>query len=79
MVATYASGFLRAALSVPAVSTVITWGLADRYTWWNDPSAMVAHGATRLARPLPFADLLEQAPLWHAMAAAFRARRAGRG
>ena len=78
-VAAYAEGFLRAALAVPAVSTVITWVLSDRYTWWNDPSTMVAHGATRLARPLPYDDMLEKKPLWHAMAEAFRARRPARG
>ena len=39
-VAAYAGGFLRAALAVPAVSTIVTWGLSDRYTWWNDPATM---------------------------------------
>ena len=73
-VAAYASAFLHVALAVPAVSTIITWGLSDRYTWWNDPATMVAHGATRLARPLPYDDMLEKKPLWHAMADAFRSR-----
>ena len=78
-VADYAASFLHAALAVPAVSTVVTWGLSDRYTWWNDPDMMAAHGATRLARPLPYDDMLEKKPLWHAMAEAFRARRPARG
>lgn len=78
-VADYASGFLHAALAVPAVSTVITWGLSDRYTWWNDPATMVSHGSTRLARPLPYDDVLAKTPLWYAMADAFRARRPARG
>lgn len=78
-VADYATQFLHAALAVPALSTVVTWGLSDRYTWWNDPATMVAHGATRLARPLPYDDMLEKKPLWHAMAEAFRARRPARG
>lgn len=74
-VAEYAASFLKETLAVPAVSTVITWGLSDRYTWWNDPDTMVAHGATRLARPLPYDDMLQKKPLWHTMAHAFRARR----
>ena len=78
-VADYAKSFLGAALAVPAVSTVITWGLSDRYTWYNDPTTMVAHGATRLARPLPYDDMLERKPLWHAMVESFRARRPARG
>ena len=78
-VADYAARFLQAALAVPAVSAVVTWGLSDRYTWWNDPATMVAHGATRLARPLPYDDMLERKPLWHAMADAFRTRKPARG
>ncbi len=78
-VADYATFFLHAALAVPAVSTLLTWGLSDRYTWWNDPAIMVAHGATRLSRPLPFDDLLQKKPLWHAMAEAFRTRKPARG
>ena len=78
-VADYAARFLHATLAVPAVSAVVTWGLSDRYTWWNDPATMVAHGATRLARPLPYDDMLARKPLWHAMADAFRARKPARG
>ncbi len=78
-VAVYATRFLRAALAVPAVTTLVTWGLSDRYTWWNDPVTMVAHGATRLARPLPYDDMLRPKPLRQAMAEAFQARRPTRG
>ncbi len=78
-VADYAARYLRAALAVPAVTTVVTWGLSDRYTWWNDTEMMAAHGATRLARPLPYDDMLRRKPLWHAMAEAFRTKRPARG
>ena len=78
-VADYAAAFLRATLAVPAVSTIVTWGLSDRYTWWNDPATMVANGSTRLGRPLPYDDMLQKKPLWQAMAEAFRSRRPARG
>ncbi len=73
-VAHRAGSFLRAALAVPAVTTVVSWGLSDRYSWWRDPSVMAAHGLTRLARPLPYDDLLRRKPMANAMAAAFRDR-----
>ena len=73
-VAQRAGAFLRAALAVPAVTTVITWGLSDRYTWWRNPDTMAAHGLDRLARPLPYDDMLQRKPMWTAMAEAFRAR-----
>ena len=75
-VAKRAGDFLRATLAVPAVTTVITWGLSDRYTWWRDPGFMAAHGLDRLARPLPFDDMLKRKPMCTAMAEAFRGRRA---
>ena len=73
-VAERAGAFLKAVLAVPAVTTVITWGLSDRYTWWRDPTAMEAHGLVRLARPLSYDDMLQKKPMWHAMAEAFRTR-----
>ena len=63
----------------PAATAVITWGLSDRYTWWRDPATMQAHGLDRLARPLPYDDMLQRKPMWHAMAEAFRTRPAKRG
>ncbi len=77
-VAERAGAFLRATLSVPAVTTVITWGLSDRYTWWRDPETMATMGRDRLARPLPYDDMLRRKPMWTAMAEAFRSRRAAR-
>ena len=66
--------FLTAVLAVPAVKMVITWGLSDRYSWWRDPTTMAAYGLTRLARPLPYGDMLDRKPMWHAMADAFQSR-----
>lgn len=63
--------FFDAVLQVPAVTRVVTWGLSDRYSWMRDPSIMVADGLTRLARPLPYDDMLEAKPMRVAMAEAF--------
>ncbi len=74
LVARRAGAYLRAALSVEAVDTVVSWGLADRYSWWRDPSVMAAHGMTRLPRPLPFDEMLRRKPMADAMVAAVRCR-----
>ena len=66
--------FLRSVLAVSAVKMVVTWGLADRYTWWRDPRVMAAYGFDKLPRPLPYDDMLAKKPMWQAMAGAFRAR-----
>lgn len=75
LVAARVGRFLRTALAVPAVKAVITWGLSDRYTWWRDPAIMAAHGLDRLARPLPYDDLLRPKPMRAAMIDAFHDRR----
>ena len=74
-VAERASAFMRAVLSVPAVTMVVTWGLSDRYTWWRDPAIMTAYELGHLPRPLPYDDNLVRKPMWTAMADAFRGRR----
>ncbi len=71
-VAERTAAFLRAVLAVPATKMVVTWGLSDRYTWWRDPGVMAAHGLGRLARPLPYDDMLHRKPMWAAMDEAFR-------
>ena len=76
-VAKRAGAFLHAALAVPATKMVVTWGLSDRYTWWRDPGLMAAHGLDRLARPLPYDDMLRRKPMWTAMEDAFRHRATG--
>ena len=69
-----AGAFLKAALTVPAVKVLVTWGLADRYSWWRDPAIMAAHGLGHLPRPLPYDDLLRPKPMRGAMIEAFRGR-----
>jgi endo-1,4-beta-xylanase len=45
------SSYLRTALANPAVTALLTWGIADRYTWLNGEQSR----ADRLPeRPLPF-------------------------
>ena len=66
LVADTYSRFLDVALDEPAVKMVITWGLADRYSWLaksrNDRSP---------SRPLPFDEDLKPKPAFEAMARAF--------
>ncbi len=74
-----AGAFLKAVLTVPAVKMVVTWGLADRYTWWREPDIMAAHGLIHLPRPLPYDDLLRPKPMRDAMIEAFGGRAGGHG
>ena len=56
--------YLEVALAEPAVSTVLTFGLSDRYTWLqqDDPRA---DGARR--RPLPYDRRLQRTPAFTAL------------
>ncbi len=68
---------LEVALDQPAVASVVTWGLSDRYTWLTpqtDPSYRRADGAP--ARPLPLDDQFQPKPAFAAIAAAFQNARA---
>ncbi len=62
--------FLSVVLDEPAVSTVITWGLSDRYTWlsWYYPRL---DGLP--VRPLPLDSQLKRKKAWSAIANAFEA------
>ena len=71
------AGLYRDVLAVlmeqPAVASVVTWGLSDRYTWLNprtDPAYRRRDGAP--ARPLPLDDACEPKPAFAALAAAFQ-------
>lgn len=66
--------FLTAVLQVPAVKTVITWGLSDKYTWYRDLARTRGTLETRPPRTLPYSELCQRKPAWHAIAAAFDAR-----
>jgi len=59
--------FLSAALAEPAVTSVITWGLSDRYTWL---SSYKPRGDKLPVRTLPFDTDLHPKPAWHAIAKA---------
>lgn len=60
--------FLSVMLEQPAVTTVITWGLSDRYTWLaktkNRPNIAEL-------RPLPLDAQMERKLVWNALAQAF--------
>ena len=60
--------FLSVVLDEPAVDTVVTWGLSDRYTWlsWFAPR----EDGTAV-RPLPYDDQLNRKLAWSAIAQAF--------
>jgi endo-1,4-beta-xylanase len=66
---TYES-FLSVALAEPAVIAVLTWGLSDRYTYFNKMRPR-ADGAP--ARPLPLDADLKPKPAYDALARAFDA------
>jgi endo-1,4-beta-xylanase len=63
---------MSAALSQSAVVAVLTWELADKYSWLRDPNLTSryrrADGSP--ARPLPYDDQLQKKPCWWAMAQA---------
>lgn len=69
-VAALGRAFLDATLSFREVNAVLCWGLADRYTWLQ---GRVPRADGLPKRPLPFDARLEPKPLFHEMAAAFRA------
>lgn len=69
-VASLGRAFLDVTLSFREVNAVLCWGLADSYSWLQG-RAPRADGLPK--RPLPFDARFEPKPLFHEMAAAFRA------
>ncbi|BCP51882.1 beta-xylanase [Kaistia sp. 32K] len=65
--------FLGAVLAVPAVTTVITWQLADSASWYDHAARELDPDAARLPRPLPFDEQFRPKPAFDAMVAAFGA------
>jgi endo-1,4-beta-xylanase len=65
MVADVYRRYLEAALAEPAVGTVMTFGLSDRYTWLEEDYPR-RDGAHR--RPLPFDRALQPKPAYQALA-----------
>ncbi len=61
--------YLSVVLDEPAVTTVVNWGLSDRYTWISDYSPR----KDRLeVRPLLFDKHYLRKPAWKAVARAFK-------
>jgi endo-1,4-beta-xylanase len=77
MVAETAEKFLSNVLRIPAVKAVITWELADNYSFYTYDARQKNPAATRLPRPLPFDDTMRPKPLWFAMARTFESVRRG--
>jgi endo-1,4-beta-xylanase len=70
LVAKTYSDFLHSALSTRDVEIVLTWGLADPYSWLQSPARYKrADGSPQ--RPLPFGDKLEPTPVFDAMQSTF--------
>jgi endo-1,4-beta-xylanase len=62
--------FLRSALSTGRIKMVLTWGLADPYSWLQSPARYKrADGLPQ--RPLPFGDKMEPTAVYYAMEDAF--------
>ncbi len=64
---------LAVALDQPAVASLVTWGLSDRYTWLT-PATNPAYRRPdgQPARPLPLDDAFQPKPAFAAIAAALR-------
>ncbi|MDB5610956.1 MAG: glycoside hydrolase [Bradyrhizobium sp.] len=78
VVASTAQQFLEPTLRHPAVKALITWELADNYSFYRGMFRAKNPTATRLPRPLPYDDRLQQKPLWDVIAQNFEnARRPG--
>jgi endo-1,4-beta-xylanase len=74
-VARTAQQFLRTTLRHPAVKALITWELADNYSFYRGIFRAKNPTASRLPRPLPYDDQLQAKPLWGAIAQAFESAR----
>ena len=74
-VARTAQQFLEPTLRHPAVKALITWELADNYSFYRGIFRAKNPTAARLPRPLPYDDRLQAKPLWGAIAQAFESVR----
>ncbi|CAN1503398.1 XynA Beta-1,4-xylanase [Rhabdaerophilaceae bacterium] len=71
IVADWTSRFLEPVLRNQAVKVVITWHLADKYTWYREPAVVRERNFRFPARPLPFDDQFHEKRMGRAMRAAF--------
>jgi endo-1,4-beta-xylanase len=77
MVADTARRFLTDVFSIPAVKMLVTWQLADNYSFYRDIERQRNPQSQRSPRPLPFDETMQRKPLWFAIADSFKqARRA---
>ncbi len=60
--------FLGDLVTIPAVKMLITWQLADQYSFYRDIYRQKNPGSTRSPRPLPYDEQLQRKPMWYAMA-----------
>lgn len=75
MVAETAKRFLTNVLSVPAVKMLVSWQLADSYSFYRDAMRRKSPNSIRWPRPLPFDEAMQRKPLWYAIADSFRQSR----
>jgi endo-1,4-beta-xylanase len=75
VVARTAQQFLETTLRHPAVKALITWELADNYSFYRGIYRAKNPTAIRIPRPLPYDDKYQAKPLWGAMAQAFESAR----
>lgn len=69
-VAQTARQFLEPTLRHPAVKALVTWELADNYSFYRSMAKSKNPLSTRLPRPLPYDDQYKPKPLWAAIASA---------
>ena len=67
--------FLSAALPNPAVKTVLTWDLSDKYTWLNGIGSHRKKQPNRQQRPLPFDADFRPAACFYALRDSFDHRK----
>jgi endo-1,4-beta-xylanase len=78
-VASTAQQFLEPTLRHPAVKALVTWELADNYSFYRSMVKSKNPLSTRLPRPLPYDDQYKEKPLWRVIAQALQnARRPAR-
>ncbi|HRE20451.1 MAG TPA: endo-1,4-beta-xylanase [Rhabdaerophilum sp.] len=69
-VAEWTTRFLVPVLRNPAIECLITWHLADKYTWYREPVVATSRVRDFPARPLPFDDAFHEKPMARAIRSA---------
>jgi len=75
-VAAVAQRFLANVLRVPQVKTLITWQLADNYSFYRGIAKQKNPATPRLPRPLPYDEQFQRKQLWFTLAKALQNDRA---